>query len=160
MNAENIRVHVESLKAQQDYRFLDNCTYDFSGKLIKIQKPTVRQSPATNITDRVRVIEPEDQPTDKNKSNNKSKQLKVAQSQLSDRSIDYSDSKAGDGQLLNKYGSAIESKIDLEVLLAEKAQLEKEYKRMGVDFGKRNFEAIAKRQKETDEILAAENLRI
>jgi hypothetical protein len=31
------------------------------------------------------------------------------------------------------------------VLLAEKAQLEKEYKRMGVDFGKRNFEAIAKR---------------
>ena len=31
---------------------------------------------------------------------------------------------------------------------------------MGVDFGARNFEAIARRQKETEEILAAENLRI
>lgn len=54
----------------------------------------------------------------------------------------------------------IESKIDIDALLAEKANLEKEYKRMGVDFGARNFEAIARRQKETEEILAAENLRI
>ncbi len=64
-----------------DYKFLDNCTYDFLGKLIKIQKPKVKQPPRADITDRVRIVEPEDQKTDRGKSNNqKSKQLKVAQS--------------------------------------------------------------------------------